>query len=99
MSLIEMCREKLSPALKEVARKGTDKPQAKLDDATSEFNGRVTDAVDHFKEHSDDVRVVMLKSSGEDKWYQNSPEKPSEFRPMEEATDGDTPLFRGPASI
>lgn len=71
----------------------TDEKKEQVYDATEEFAGQIDDAVEHFTAHLNDTRVVMLKSKGDERWYQNSSEEPAEFKPMPEAVDA--PLFRG----
>merc|ERR1712194_880159 len=47
-----------------------------------DFNGSVSQAIAYFEANSNDNRVTKVLSAAENKWYQNSSDKPTEFLPV-----------------
>jgi len=52
-------------------------------DATDEFRGSPQDAIEWFKAHPSDTRVLMVFSDADNKWYKNSPDNISDFVPLD----------------
>ena len=57
-------------------------PAVLVPDATQEFNQSVTQAIEHFKQNSDDNRVVQVYSLRLKKWFHNSIGESSNFVPL-----------------
>merc|ERR1712218_23362 len=69
-------------------------PQVAAIDATAEFSGKITEAIDHFKAHPADLRVVKIYSTRTETWYRNSSHATAEFTPVEDVAQTSSAALR-----